>query len=120
MSRAQAKRALERGTRGTYFHVRPPSVSCLAFATPLTLCWCRAVTDKHVQLEIFPEARHVEALDPRRAIGPDTRVSALYRVRYGEGHQVHQVYHDRHGWYCAEHGPKCSAVFNAAGSVKKR
>lgn len=72
-----------------------------------------ALTEKTVQLEIFPESRHVEAVDPRVAIGPDTRVSAMFRVRYGERPQVHQVYHDRHGWYCAEHGPRCSAVSDA-------
>jgi hypothetical protein len=31
-------------------------------------------------------------------------------VRYGDAPVVHQVYHDRHGWYCSEHGPMCSAV----------
>lgn len=72
------------------------------------------MSDKLVQLEIFPEVRHVEALDPREAIGPETRVAALYRVRYGDAGRVHQVYHDRHGWYCAEHGPRCSAVADAA------
>ena len=70
------------------------------------------MTERIVQLEIFPEARHVEAVDPRVAIGPDTRVSALFRVRYGETPQVHQVYHDRHGWYC-EHGKTCPAVHDA-------
>jgi hypothetical protein len=73
-----------------------------------------------VQLEIFPEVRHVEMVDPRVAIGPETRVSALYRVRYGEARQVHQVYHDRHGWYCAEHGPACSAVGDAVDAASAR
>ena len=71
------------------------------------------MTERIVQLEIFPDVRHIEMVDPRVAIGPDTRVSALYRVRYGEARQVHQVYHDRHGWYCADHGPACSAVRDA-------
>jgi hypothetical protein len=62
---------------------------------------------------MFPEPRHVEVVDPRVAIGPRTRVSAVYRVRYGKAPLVHQVYRDRHGWYCAEHGPKCAAVFDA-------
>ena len=74
----------------------------------------------YVQLEMFPEARHIEAVDPRIAIGPDTRVSAMYRVRYGDARAVQQVYHDRHGWYGAEHGPKCSAVFDATASVGAR
>lgn len=77
-------------------------------------------SEKSIQLEIFPEARHIEALDPRVAIGPDTRVAALYRVRYGDGRLVHQVYHDRHGWYCAEHGPTCSAVFDATQAARAR
>ena len=71
------------------------------------------MTERLVQLEIFPEVRHIERVDPRVAIGPDTRVSALFRVRYGEARQVHEVYHDRHGWYCAEHGPRCTAVGDA-------
>jgi hypothetical protein len=78
------------------------------------------VTNNHIQLEISPDPRHIEALDPRVAIGPDTRVSALYRVRYGNASQVHQVYHDRHGWYCAEHGPMCSAVFDATQAARPR
>ena len=78
------------------------------------------LSHKYVQLEFFPEARYVEAVDPRVAIGPDTRVSELYRVRYGEGRQVHQVYHDRHGWYCAEHGPRCTAVTDAADTARTR
>lgn len=78
------------------------------------------MTERIVQLEIFPEVRHVEMVDPRVAIGPETRVSALYRVRYGEARQVHQVYHDRHGWYCAEHGPACSAVGDAVDAASAR
>jgi len=78
------------------------------------------LADQYAQLEIFPEIRHVEAIDPRDAIGRDTRVKALYRVRYGENRQVHEVYHDRHGWYCAEHGPKCRAVSDAAKAAPKR
>jgi hypothetical protein len=78
------------------------------------------LTEQSVQLEIFPEPRYIEALDPRAVIGPDTRVSALYRVRYGEAAQVHQVYKDRHGWYCAEHGPRCSAVGDAVDVAASR
>jgi hypothetical protein len=66
------------------------------------------------------QARHIEALDPRTAIGPDTRVAALYRVRYGESPSVHQVYRDRHGWYCAEHGPRCAAVIDAVDAARSR
>lgn len=75
---------------------------------------------KFVQLDMFPPARNIEALDPRVAIGPGTRVQALYRVRYGEARLVHQVYRDRHGWYCAEHGPGCAAVFDAVDAARTR
>jgi hypothetical protein len=78
------------------------------------------LAERIVQLEIFPEPRHIEAVDPRLAIGPDTRVDALFRVRYGEARQVHQVYRDRHGWYCAEHGPECSAVSDAVDVANRR
>jgi len=78
------------------------------------------VIEKPIQLEIFPEARHVDAVDPRVAIGPETRVSALFHVRYGEARQIHQVYHDRHGWYCAEHGPRCAAVSDAVDAAARR
>jgi hypothetical protein len=90
-----------------------------AMREPL-LRWCRPLPREYVQLEMFPEARHIEAVDPRVAIGPTTRVSALYRVRYGEARVVHQVYHDRHGWYCAEHGPACSAVVDATQAAGSR
>jgi hypothetical protein len=80
----------------------------------------KALTERIVQLEIFPETRHIEAVDPRLAIGPDTRVAALFRVRYGDAAQVHQVYRDRHGWYCAEHGPRCAAVSDAVDVAGRR
>ncbi len=83
-------------------------------------CIGDALSERILQLEIFPEVRHIEALDPRVAIGPDTRVDALFRVRYGEARQVHQVYRDRHGWYCAEHGPACTAVSDAVNAASPR
>lgn len=64
------------------------------------------------QLELFPDPVVVESADPRAAIGPRTRVRALYRVRIGTG-AVHLVFDDRHGWYCEEHGPGCPAVAEA-------
>jgi hypothetical protein len=73
-----------------------------------------------VQLDMFPPVREVEALDPRVAIGPSTRVEALYRVRCTETRVVHQVYRDRHGWYCAEHGPECAAVSDALDAARTR
>jgi hypothetical protein len=62
------------------------------------------------QFDFFPERVIVEALDPRAAAGGDTRVQAMYRVRYEREREVHQVFHDRHGWYCAQHGRECRAV----------
>lgn len=72
-----------------------------------------------IQLEMFPRAHRVEPLDPRLVIGPRTRVEALYRVSYDGASAVHQVYRDRHGWYCGEHGPACDAVFAARGATDR-
>jgi hypothetical protein len=99
---------------GPYFDAEPVA-HCATFAPDGDV-----MTENIVQLEIFPEPRYIEVIDPRAAIGPDTRVSALYRVRYGEARVVHDVYHDRHGWYCAEHGPKCLAVGDAVDVAASR
>ena len=76
--------------------------------------------EKAVQLDMFPVTGEVESLDPRVIIGPATRVSGLYRVRYGDAATVHQVYHDRHGWYCGEHGPGCAAVSDVVATTRSR
>jgi len=76
--------------------------------------------EKAVQLDMFPVVGEVESLDPRTVIGPATRVAGLYRVRYGGAAQVHQVYHDRHGWYCGEHGAGCVAVSDAVATARPR
>ena len=76
--------------------------------------------EKAVQLDMFPISREIESLDPRTVIGPRTRVAALYRVRYGDASQVHQVYRDRHGWYCGEHGPQCTAVADVVDAARAR
>jgi hypothetical protein len=67
------------------------------------------------QLELFPRARTVERLEPREVVGPETRVTALYRVRYEGTHAVHLVFVDKHGWYCGDHGRHCDAVAAARG-----
>jgi hypothetical protein len=67
------------------------------------------VTPQH-QLDLFPERIYVERLDPREAIGGQTRVRALYAVRFEREDAPHQIFLDRHGWYCADHGPRCRAV----------
>lgn len=76
--------------------------------------------EKAVQLDMFPIPREIESLDPRAVIGPSTRVAALYLVRYGDAARVHQVYRDRHGWYCGEHGPQCMAVADAVDAARAR
>ena len=72
-----------------------------------------------VQLELFPRARTVDALDPRDVVGPDTRVASLYRVRYEGTHTVHLVFVDKHGWYCGDHGRSCEAVKAAQESASR-
>ena len=62
------------------------------------------------QIELFPEVVQVEALDARRLGGERTRVRGVWRVRYESERRPHRVWHDRHGWYCEEHGPRCRAV----------
>ena len=62
------------------------------------------------QIELFPEVVLVEALDARRVGGERTRVRGVWRVRYETERGAHRVWHDRHGWYCEEHGPRCRAV----------
>ena len=73
---------------------------------------------KAIQLDMFPPARRIETLDPRGVIGPRTRVEGLYRVRYDGSPVVHQVYRDRHGWYCGDHGPGCEAVADAIDATR--
>jgi hypothetical protein len=71
------------------------------------------------QLDLFPAPRDVARVDPLIAIGPATRVRELYRVRLGYEARVHQVFHDRYGWYCAEHGRDCAAVAEAKKSKER-
>jgi hypothetical protein len=59
---------------------------------------------------MFPETVLVEPLDPQRVGGSRTRVRGVWRVRYESEARAHRVWHDRHGWYCEEHGPSCRAV----------
>jgi hypothetical protein len=63
------------------------------------------------QLDFFPVAREIETLNPRATIGPGTAVEALYRVRYANERAAHQVFRDKHGLYCGEHGTDCEAVY---------
>jgi hypothetical protein len=62
------------------------------------------------QLELFPEPVLIEALDTRKVSGARTRVRGVWRVRFGSEPRAHRVYHDRHGWYCDEHGAGCRAA----------
>lgn len=63
-----------------------------------------------VQTELFARPLVVERLDPRAVGGERTRVQGVYLVRQFAGAPQHRVFHDRHGWYCEEHGPTCRAV----------
>jgi len=62
------------------------------------------------QFDLFPQHVSVRALDPKAVVGGDTRVKAIFTVKYEREANPHQVFHDRHGWYCAEHGKECPAV----------
>lgn len=65
------------------------------------------------QGELFPIRVVVTRVDPRTVLGANTRVKALWHVRWPDDPRPHVVYHDRHGWYCEEHGPTCRAVARA-------
>ena len=69
------------------------------------------------QLDLFPTPCQVVPLDPRKAIGPHTRVARVFRVRYEGELRVHQILVDRHGWYCSEHGLDCGAVAAARAAA---
>lgn len=62
------------------------------------------------QFDLFPQQIQVQQLDPKRVIGASTRVKKVFTVKYEREQALHQVFLDRHGWYCAEHGPACVAV----------
>ena len=69
-------------------------------------------TSLHVstQLDLFPVAPVIDILDPQAVVGVRTGVEHLVRVRPRANDAPHLVYHDRHGWYCEQHGPQCAAV----------
>ena len=62
------------------------------------------------QFDLFPQRIQVQQLDPQAVAGRGTRVPKIFTVRYERESAVHQVFLDKHGWYCAEHGPTCAAV----------
>lgn len=65
------------------------------------------------QFDLFPQRVQVQQLDPRSVAGTDTRVEKIFTVKFERERTVHQVFLDKHGWYCAEHGPGCEAVREA-------
>ena len=71
------------------------------------------------QLDLFPERVVVERVDARTVAGDQSSVKAIFIVRYERQPGRHQVFHDRHGWYCADHGPKCAAVRVAKSSAPR-
>ena len=65
------------------------------------------------QLDLFPERVIVERVDARAAAGERSKVKAIFVVQFERRPGKHQVFYDRHGWYCADHGPACPAVHAA-------
>ena len=62
------------------------------------------------QFEFFPIAVTVTRLKARTVLGAATRVLGIWKVEYPGEKRPHLVYHDRHGWYCEDHGASCRAV----------
>ena len=62
------------------------------------------------QFDLFPERVTVNRIDARATAGERSNVKAIFVVEFEFRPGHHQVFHDRHGWYCAEHGPSCPAV----------
>lgn len=72
---------------------------------------------REAQTDLFPEKPVIDELDPLVAVGPRTGVLAMVRVVLRASEAPHLVFHDRHGWYCEEHGPTCAAVGVARDAV---
>ena len=70
------------------------------------------------QFDLFPQRVQVQQLAPKSAVGTGTRVEKMFTVKYEREHAVHQVFLDKHGWYCAEHGPGCAAVREVTTRVR--
>lgn len=70
------------------------------------------------QLDLFPVKPSVEPLDARAIVGPRSAVEHLVRVRMRPNDAPHLIFHDRHGWYCEEHGADCHAVRLARDEVR--
>ena len=62
------------------------------------------------QFDLFPERVTVERVDARSSSRERSRVKAIFVVQFERQPGRHQVFHDQHGWYCAEHGQKCPSV----------
>ena len=67
------------------------------------------------QLDIFPDPVEIHDLTPRLPDAARARVRGVYAVRLSRASPTHRVFHDRHGWYCEEHGAECPAVRAAKG-----
>jgi hypothetical protein len=70
------------------------------------------------QLDLFPIRPTIDVLDAREVVGQGTAVEHLVRVRFRPNEAPHLVFHDRHGWYCEDHGPSCRAVPLAQTEVR--
>lgn len=62
------------------------------------------------QFDLFPQKVQVQQLDPKSAVGSNTRVEKMFTVKFEREREPHQVFLDKHGWYCAEHGRGCAAI----------
>ena len=77
-----------------------------------------APTSSVNQFDLFPERVTVDRVDARTAAGERSHVKAIFVVQYERQKGRHQVFHDRHGWYCAEHGPSCPAIEAARSKAR--
>ena len=62
------------------------------------------------QLDIFADPVEIHDLTPRLPAASRARVKGVWAVRLSRTSPTHRVFHDRHGWYCEEHGADCPAV----------
>ncbi|MEN9509681.1 MAG: hypothetical protein RLZZ621_2244 [Gemmatimonadota bacterium] len=76
-----------------------------------------AETARAAQFDLFPVKPLIEPLDARAIVGPRSAVEHLVRVRMRPNDVPHLIFHDRHGWYCEEHGPSCHTVALARAEV---
>ena len=70
------------------------------------------------QLDIFADPVEVHDLTPRLPAASRARVHGVWAVRLSRTSPTHRVFHDRHGWYCEEHGADCPAVGKVRSTLR--